>query len=213
MEIEHPIFKQSIQYIRSNLDENQLNELEKRVLERLIHTCGDFTIQPDLFFSPQACEIGLNALCAGAPVLTDTLMAKTAIKNVAQKTLKTEVFCALDWAPQLVDSKNTRSSIGMEKAWAELSLRYENEKSPIIIIGSAPTALDLLIEILKKREKKPSLIVGMPVGFIGVLDVKNKLSNFLIPQIRLDGTRGGAALAGATVNALLYESIKRESSS
>ena len=213
MEIEHPIFKQSIQYIRSNLDENQLNELEKRVLERLIHTCGDFTIQPDLFFSPQACEIGLNALCAGAPVLTDTLMAKTAIKNVAQKTLKTEVFCALDWAPQSVDSNNTRSSIGMDKAWAELSLRYEKEKSPIIIIGSAPTALDLLIEILKKRAKKPSLIVGMPVGFIGVKDVKNKLSNFLIPQIRLDGTRGGAALAGATINALLYESIKRKSSS
>ena len=65
---DHPIFLESIRYIRSNLIENNFNYLEKRVLERLIHTSGDFNIQKLLEFSEGACEKAIKSLKGGAPI-------------------------------------------------------------------------------------------------------------------------------------------------
>ena len=75
MVIDHPIFLESIRFIRSHLLANDLNYLEKKVLERLVHTSGDFSVQNLLNFSEGACEKGLQALKNGAPILTDTDMA------------------------------------------------------------------------------------------------------------------------------------------
>ena len=80
-------------------------------------------------------------------------------------------------------------------------------KSPIVVIGSSPTALTYLIDILENAKDLPSLIIGMPVGFIGVEKSKNKLISTDLPRIVLKSTRGGAALAAAAVNALLRETI------
>ncbi len=73
MVIDHPIFLESIRFIRSHLLANDLNYLEKKVLERLVHTSGDFTVQNLLNFSEGACEKGLQALKNGAPILTDKI--------------------------------------------------------------------------------------------------------------------------------------------
>ena len=51
---DHPIFLESIRYIRSNLKSNNFNYLENKVLERLVHTSGDFNIQNLLEFSKNA---------------------------------------------------------------------------------------------------------------------------------------------------------------
>ena len=82
MVIDHPIFLESIRFIRSRLVANDLNYLEKKVLERLVHTSGDFTVQNLVNFSEGACEKGLRALKNGAPILTDTDMAAAAIKSM-----------------------------------------------------------------------------------------------------------------------------------
>ena len=80
-------------------------------------------------------------------------------------------------------------------------------KSPIVVIGSSPTALTYLIDILENSKDLPSLIIGMPVGFIGVLQSKSRLLQSIYPYIILNSTRGGSALAAATINALLRYSI------
>jgi len=77
---DHPIFLESIRFIRSRLVANDLNYMEKKVLERLVHTSGDFSVQNLVNFSEGACEKGLQALKNGAPILTDTDMAAAAIK-------------------------------------------------------------------------------------------------------------------------------------
>ena len=84
MLIDHPIFLESIRFIRSHLDANDLNYLERKVLERLVHTSGDFSVQKLINFSEGAREKGLQALKNGAPILTDTDMAAAAI-NLWQK--------------------------------------------------------------------------------------------------------------------------------
>ena len=159
---DHPIFLDSIKYIRSNLDKNDFNYLENKVLERLVHTCGDFSIQKLLEFSEQSCEKGIQALKKGAPILTDTNMAAEAIKSMAKNTTGNKVFSARNWFEDN-NSGLTKTAYGLRKGWLELSEKNLGLKSPIIVIGSSPTALISLLDQLKNSSNTPSLIIGMPV--------------------------------------------------
>ena len=207
MVIDHPIFLESIRFIRSHLLANDLNYLEKKVLERLVHTSGDFSVQNLVNFSEGACEKGLQALKNGAPILTDTDMAAAAIKSMAENTNRNKVFPARMWFGENNLTNLTKTAYGLSKAWLELSEKNSGIQSPIVVIGSSPTALSYLIDILDNANDFPSLIIGMPVGFIGVEKSKNKLISTNLPRIVLNSTRGGAAMAAAAVNALLRESI------
>ncbi len=204
---DHPIFLESIRFIRSNLLENNFNYLENKVLERLVHTSGDFNIQKLLEFSEGACAKAVNSLKDGAPILTDTDMATAAIKSMAKNTNGNPVVSAKKWFNDKDLLGLTKTAYGIEKGWIELSAKNLGCQSPIIVIGSSPTALVNLLEILKNSEQIPSLIIGMPVGFIGVRQSKKKLLNTNYPKVVLNSTRGGAAMAAATVNALLRETV------
>ena len=202
---DHPIFLESIRYIRSHLADNDFNHLESKVLERLVHTSGDFKIQNLLEFSKDACEKGIKSLKEGAPILTDTDMAAAAIKSMAEKTLGNQVFSAKNWSEENNDLRLSKTAYGLIKGWTRLSAKNLGTKSPIIVIGSSPTALDSLLDLLEGSQKFPSLIIGMPVGFIGVEKSKQKLLKSNFSRIVIKSTRGGAAMAAATVNALLRE--------
>ena len=204
---DHPIFIESIRYIRSNLIKNHFNYLENKVLERLIHSSGDFGIQNLLEFSEGACEDAIKSLKKGAPILTDTDMAAAAIKSMAKNTSGNLVVSAKNWFNNKDLSGLTKTAYGIEQGWIELSNKNLGVQSPIIVIGSSPTALSNLLEILENSKQIPSLIIGMPVGFIGVRQSKEKLLNTNYPRIVLKSTRGGAAMAAASVNALLRETI------
>ena len=205
MHIDHPIFLDSARLIRQKLGPTHLDELQQDVLVRLIHTSGDFALADLLTFSPQACQLGLRALRQGASILTDTTMAKAAVVPMAQRTLGTSVHCLLQWAPDDPPPGSTRSAEGMRSAWNALTTQ---EPAPLLLIGSAPTALEVMVDLLETGAVAPSLVIGMPVGFIGVEDAKRRLAGSGLDQIRLNGSRGGAALAAATVNALLRRSTK-----
>ena len=145
---DHPIFLESIRFIRSNLKENNLNYLENKVLERLIHTSGDFSIQNLLEFSEGACEEAIKSLKEGAPILTDTDMAAVAIKSMAKNTSGNLVVSAKKWLSDKDLLGLTKTAYGIEKGWNELSTKNLGVKSPIVVIGSSPTALINLLEIL-----------------------------------------------------------------
>jgi len=176
--------------------------LEKKVLERLVHASGDFSVQNLINFSEGACEKGLHALKNGAPILTDTDMAAAAIKSMAENTTRNEIFTARMWFGKNNHAKLTKTAYGLTEGWKELSVKNSGMKSPIVVIGSSPTALTYLIDILVNAKDLPSLIIGMPVGFIGVEKSKKKLISTHLPRIVLNSTRGGAAMAAAAVNAL-----------
>ena len=195
---DHPIFRESIRLIRAALlgaGEDPLASLspvQQDVLLRLIHSSGDLSLAADLRFSAGACEAGLKALAAGAPLLTDTAMAAAAVAPMARRTFANPVFSVLDWAPALAPAGGTRAAAGMEAALRE-------HPTAVVLIGSAPTALELLLAV----QAQPALVIGMPVGFVGVAESKRHLAASGLPQIRLEGSRGGAGLVGATANALL----------
>ncbi len=201
---EHPIFLESVQYIRSKIGFTGLNKLQQLVLERIIHSSGDLGMQGCLKFSFNACENGINALKKGANILTDTYMAEAAVSPVAKRTLNSNVKCILEMAPEVIDSSSkTRSAIGMKKMWLDMEKKEEFLAGPVVVIGSAPSALMTLLDLIQEGNKRPSLIIGMPVGFIGVSECKTRLLNSDCSHIVLEGSKGGASLAAATVNALL----------
>ena len=204
---EHPIFLESIQYIRSQIGFTGLNSVQQSVLERIIHSSGDLGMQSCLSFSANACENAINALKKGANILTDTYMAEAAVSPVAKRTLNSNVKCILEMAPQFIDSSSkTRSAIGMRKMWLDIDKKEEWLEGPVVLIGSAPSALMTLLDLVEEGTKRPSLIIGMPVGFIGVSECKTRLLKSDCSHIVLEGSRGGASLAAATVNALLRSS-------
>ena len=197
---DHPIFTESIRLIRAALGETGLGHLEQQVLERLVHSSGDVSIAELLHFSPGACESGLAALRAGAVILTDTEMAAAAVRPMASRTLGSSVRVVLEWAPSTAPAGSTRTAAGMKGAWQQLAAE---QPAPIVLIGSAPTALEVLLKLVANGAPPPSLVIGMPVGFVGVAESKRHLQESALAQIRLEGSRGGAGLAGAAANALL----------
>ena len=205
---DHPIFLESMRYIRSKLSQNDFKGLEKKVLERLIHTSGDFSIQNLLIFSEKACEIGIKAIQNNAPILTDTDMAAAAIKSMAARAGVNQIFSASKWFEQQKDFSKTKTAFGIMSGWMEISKFNYGDKAPIVIFGSSPTALEEFLTSLESTDRKPSLIIGMPVGFIGVEQSKRSLIKSNQNYIVLGSTRGGAAMAGAAINALLRSSIQ-----
>ena len=196
-DFDHPIFVESIRRIRLLLGESALVGVERELLERLVHSSGDPAIAPLLRFSPGACAVGLQALASGAVILTDTAMAASAVEPMALRTFGNPVRAVLDWAPAAPPVGGTRAAAGMERALAA-------HPGAVVLIGSAPTALELLLErVAAGALAAPALVIGMPVGFVGVAESKRHLAASDLPQIRLEGSRGGAGLVAAAVNALL----------
>jgi len=198
--LDHPIFRESIRLIRALLGETGLVGVERDVLERLVHSSGDPAIAPWLRFGPGACAQGMEALAAGAVILTDTAMAASAVAPMARRTFANPVHSVLDWAPSQAPPGGTRAAVGMEQALAA-------HPGAVVLIGSAPTALEVLLERVAPGAAgdlpPPALVIGMPVGFVGVAESKRHLAASDLPQIRLEGSRGGAALVAAAANALL----------
>jgi len=202
MTLDHPIFSESIRQIRLLLAEQAellagLTPLERDVLERCIHSSGDPAIAADLRFSPGACAAGAAALAAGTPILTDTAMAAAAVAPMARRTFGNRVTCVLDWAPAAAPEGSTRTAAAMAAALAELA------PGAVVLIGSAPTALEVLLEQVAGGGPAPALVIGMPVGFVGVAESKRHLAASGLVHIGLEGSKGGAGLVAAACNALL----------
>ena len=194
--MDHPIFTESVRRIQGWLGDSGLPAAEHDVLVRVVHSGGDPGLAPLLRFAPGACQAGLEALAAGAVILTDTAMAAAAVAPMARRSFGNPVASVLDWAPPRAATGDTRSAAGMAAALAV-------HPHALVLVGSAPTALERLLSLSAAGHCRPALVVGMPVGFVGVAESKRRLAASGLPQIRLEGSRGGAGLAAAAVNALL----------
>jgi precorrin-8X/cobalt-precorrin-8 methylmutase len=201
-EFDHPIFHESVRIIRAmpgmEAALSPFTALQQDVVLRLIHSSGDPELLGAVRFSPGACEAALEGLASGAPILTDTAMAAAAVAPMARRTFGNRVRSVLDWAPALAPAGSTRAAAGMALALAELG--EAGGRAPVVLIGSAPTALEVLLE---QVGEPPALVIGMPVGFVGVAESKRHLAASGLAHIGLEGSKGGAGLVAAACNALL----------
>ena len=195
------IEKRSFEIITALLGDTPMNPENEPVIKRVIHTSADFDYVKNLVFSENAVKIGLEALKSGCDIVTDTQMAKAGINKKALEKLGGQVHCFMSDEEVAKEAKLrgvTRATVSMERA-ASL------EKKCIFAIGNAPTALIALKELMDAGKLQPTLIIGVPVGFVNVVESKELIMDSQVPHIVARGRKGGSNVAAAICNALLYQ--------
>ncbi len=200
------IEKRSFAIITEELGGRTFPESVAEVVKRVIHTSADFDYADNLCFSPDAVEQAKAALEAGATIVTDTNMALAGISKPTLAKLGGKAVCLMadeDVAREAKARGMTRATVSMEHA-AKLD-------GPLIFaIGNAPTALIRLHELIGEGAVSPALVIGVPVGFVNVVESKELFLGGDTPDIIARGRKGGSNVAAAIVNALLYQIVKRE---
>ena len=200
------IEKRSFAIITEELGGRTFPEGVAEVVKRVIHTSADFDYADNLCFSPDAVEQAKAALEAGATIVTDTNMALAGISKGTLAQLGGRAVCLMadeDVAREAKERGVTRATVSMEHA-AKLD-------GPLIFaIGNAPTALIRLHELIEEGAVSPALVIGVPVGFVNVVESKELFLGGDTPYIIARGRKGGSNVAAAIVNALLYQLVKRE---
>lgn len=195
------IEKRSFEIITEILGDKKLNPENELVIKRVIHTSADFDYADNLAFSDGAVSKGIEALKNGCDIVTDTQMAKSGINKTILAKLGGQVHCFMSDPDVAAEAKArgiTRAIVSMEHA-AKL------EKPCIFAIGNAPTALISLKELIEAKSIAPALIIGVPVGFVNVVESKELIMQAGIPYIVARGRKGGSNIAAAICNAMLYQ--------
>ena len=190
----------SFEIITEELGEKELIPGTELIVKRCIHTSADFDYAENLCFPEGAVEKALEAIKNGACIVTDTQMAKAGINKKALAKYGGEVYCFMsdeDVAEKAKELGSTRATVSMDKA-ASLN------KPLIFAIGNAPTALVRLYELIEEKKISPYLIIGVPVGFVNVVQSKEMIMDTQVPYIVARGRKGGSNIAACICNALLY---------
>ena len=198
------IEKRSFAIITELLGDTQLDPENELVIKRVIHTTADFDYVENLVFSPHAVGKGIAALREGCDIVTDTQMAKAGINKTILGRLGGEVHCFMsdpDVAAEAKERGVTRAIVSMERA-AQLS------RPCVFAIGNAPTALISLHELIEAGKLDPALIIGVPVGFVNVVESKELFLDSPVPHILARGRKGGSNVAAAICNAMLYQIMR-----
>ncbi|MDE7262217.1 MAG: precorrin-8X methylmutase [Oscillospiraceae bacterium] len=198
------IEKRSFEIITELLGDRKLDPENELVIKRVIHTSADFDYADNLCFSEHAVQKGIEALRGGCDIVTDTQMAKAGINKTVLGSLGGEVHCFMsdpDVAEEAKARDVTRAIVSMERA-AKL------EKPCLFAIGNAPTALISLHEQIAAGTLCPALVIGVPVGFVNVVESKEQIMTAGVPYIVARGRKGGSNIAAAVCNALLYQIMR-----
>ena len=194
------IEKISFEIIEEELG-RELDPVLKPIIKRVIHTTADFSYADTLFFSENAVEKGLQALREGVSIITDTNMGRAGINKKKLEQYGGKVHCFMadeDVAAAALAQQTTRAAVSMDKAAAI-------QEYFIFAIGNAPTALIRLYELIQEEKIRPRLIIGVPVGFVNVVEAKELILTAGVPVIVARGWKGGSNVAAAICNALIYQ--------
>ena len=197
----HEIEARSFAILTQELGDRELDPFQAPIIKRVIHTSADFDYADTLTFSQDAVPKALSALQHGACIVTDTNMVKAGINQTLLQSLGGQVYCFMadpDIAQAAKQNGTTRAVASMDKA-AQLQGPF------IFAIGNAPTALLHLCDLMDAGKLHPELVIGVPVGFVNVIEAKERLLTYDIPYIVARGRKGGSNIAAAICNALLYQ--------
>ena len=186
MTVIHPIEAESYRILAQRVDLSAFGPVAAAVVARVIHASADLEYATTMVVDEVAVEAGVAALAGGAPVLVDVEMVRHGITGV-------EARCFL---PEQATG-TTRSAAGVAAAAAA------HPDGAVVVIGCAPTALEEVVRLHDAGTFRPALVIGMPVGFVGAAESKERLRASGLPAVSNIGETGGSAVAAAALNALV----------
>ena len=128
----------------------------------------------------RAVEAGIAAIRQGCTIVTDTQMAFSGVNKRVLEKFGGRAVCFMsdpDVAAEAKARGETRATVSMERA----------------------------CELIDAGELKPALVIGVPVGFVNVVESKELLLTLDVPYIVARGRKGGSNVAAAICNAMLYQ--------
>lgn len=194
----------SFQIITEELGDKKLDPEKELIIKRCIHTSADFEYADSLCFSEGVVEKAMNAIKEGAIIVTDTQMARSGVNKRALARFGGKAFCFISDEDVIAMAKangSTRAAAAVDKA---AKLEQEGKKI-IFAIGNAPTALVRIYELVQEGKLHPELIIGVPVGFVNVVQSKELIMETDVPYIVARGRKGGSNIAACICNALMYK--------
>jgi precorrin-8X/cobalt-precorrin-8 methylmutase len=200
----HPIMEQSFAVIDREIGEHHFTPAEYAIVRRVIHSTADFEFAQLIRFSEDAKDAsasrsaiasGITAIQNRTPIITDVGMVKQGVAGMVAKTFGNPLLAAVEQVSEALPGK-TRTETGLLQC-------FEQYPDAIFVIGNAPTALLALCDQLSASPVQPALVIGVPVGFISVIESKKVLAQTSVPQIRVEGRKGGSPVAAAILNALI----------
>ena len=186
----HPIETESYRILREMVDLSYLGPLSRAVAERVIYASADPEYAETLALDEGTLERAVEALRRGVPVVAD-------VRMVAAGITSREPLCLV--SDPRTGELSERFSITRSAAGFRIAAEVVGPGA-VWVIGNAPTALFELLEM----DAEPALVVGLPVGFVGAAESKEKLLESGLPGVANRGPKGGSAVAAAALNALLY---------
>ena len=189
---------ESFRLIEAEVGTHAFDARQWPVVRRIIHTTADFDFARITCFSPGAIDAGINALRRGEKVLCDTNMVRAGVSKPRLADFGSELVCHVadpEVARRARADGVTRSLVAMRRGVAE--------GCGIFLIGNAPTALFELLHLAREGVARPSLVIGVPVGFVGAAESKEALLASALPFITCRGRKGGSAIAAAILNAMM----------
>lgn len=202
--IPQDIEKRSFEIISEGMKRKDFTEEELKVVMRMIHTTGDFDYENIAVIKNDAINVGIETIKRGGRIVTDTKMGFSGINKTALNKAGCTIDCYID-NPRVFEISKER---GITRSMAAVEMAAETG-CDIFVVGNAPTALFRIGELIKEGKISPSIIVGVPVGFVGAAESKEYIREFDIPSISTIGTKGGSNVAAAVINALLYMAVGR----
>lgn len=200
------IYAKSFAIVEEGLEGLDVSPQVREVIKRAAHATADIDFGRNLVIDHESVMAGIEALRRGTPVTTDVTMVQSGIRKAPLADLGVKLNCFLyddDVAQKAAEEGVTKSIAAMRKA---VGLYPEG----IFVIGNAPTAVFELCEQFDKGNCRPSLVVGIPIGFVGAAECKVELSHRGIPCITNRGPKGGSPVAAAITNALIFLAAKKE---
>ena len=203
------IERTSISIITRELDELGLTPPPETaaVVKRVIHTTADFDYAKNLRFTPGAVQAAVRALQRGTVIVTDTNMALAGITKPGLKKLNGEAICYMA-DPAVAEAAK---QAGTTRAVAAMHRAAREHPGAILAVGNAPTALLTIAEEIEAG-LRPALVIGVPVGFVNVVESKETLFAICeqhgVPAIAAMGRKGGSNVAAAICNALVYSAAE-----
>ena len=203
------IERTSISIITRELDELGLTPPPETaaVVKRVIHTTADFDYAKNLRFTPGAVQAAVRALQRGAVIVTDTNMALAGISRPGLAKLGCEAVCYMA-DPAVAEAAK---QAGTTRAVAAMHRAAREHPGAILAVGNAPTALLTIAEQIENG-LRPALVIGVPVGFVNVVESKERLfavcEKHGVPAIAAMGRKGGSNVAAAICNALIYSAAE-----
>jgi precorrin-8X/cobalt-precorrin-8 methylmutase len=191
---------ESMEIIEREIGPHPYKGHEWKIVRRIIHSTADFDFagKNGLVFHKDAVNAGLDALKSGKNIIVDVNGIIGLLNKQNLQDFKNQVICDIS-NPDVV-----REATKLNKTRAQTAMRIRSSEmnGAIVVIGNAPTALLEVIQMVKEKAVRPSLIIGMPVGFVCASESKDELQTLDVPFITNRGRKGGSPCAAATINAL-----------